>query len=87
MSADFLPKGPAASMVCNARIGRSIIQRRHVQALVAGTRAERSMVLRRAFASAAGAVAKYAAPARVDKLVAEAVAVFTEPGVLTRQYS
>ncbi|KAK9850611.1 hypothetical protein WJX84_005115 [Apatococcus fuscideae] len=51
-----------------------------ITALVAGTRAERSMVLRRAFASAAGAVAKYAAPARVDKLVAEAVAVFTEPG-------
>ena len=51
-----------------------------VQALVAGARAERSMVLRRAFASAAGAVAKHAAPARVDQLVSEAVTLFTEPG-------
>lgn len=51
-----------------------------VQALVAGTRAERSMVLRRAFASAAGAVAKHAAPARIDQLVSEAVTLFTEPG-------
>ena len=51
-----------------------------MQALITGARADRSTALRKAFASAAGAVAKYAAPARADQMVSEAVALFKDPG-------
>ena len=50
------------------------------QALVGAARVEKSSAVRRAYASSAATVARNAPDARVGKLVAEAVEMYTEPG-------
>lgn len=50
------------------------------QALVGAARGEHSGAVRRAYAVAAAALARQAPEARVAKLVAEAVEIYTEPG-------
>jgi hypothetical protein len=50
------------------------------QALVGAARGEPSGAVRRAYAAAAAALARQAPEARVAKLVAEAVGLYTEPG-------
>ena len=49
-----------------------------LQALVGAARAEPNGTVRRAYASATAAVVKYAPDARVGKLVAEAIEIYTE---------
>jgi len=48
------------------------------QALVGAARSEPNGTVRRAYASATAAVVKYAPDARVGKLVAEAIEIYTE---------
>lgn len=50
------------------------------QVLVGAARTERSGTAQRAFAAAAAAVARYAPDGRVEKLLAEAAAMHSEPG-------
>lgn len=53
------------------------------QALVGAAVGERSGAVRRAYATAAAALARQAPEAQVAKLVAEAVALYTDPGAAT----
>ena len=52
-----------------------------LQALVGAAKGERSGGVRRAYASTAAQVAKFAPEPRVAKLVADAVELFHDPGV------
>lgn len=56
------------------------MRRVDVQALMGAARSERSTAVKRSYAQAFAAVVKYAAEARVAKVVAEAAALYSEPG-------
>ena len=62
---------PAAAKACTCL---------RAQALVGAARGEHSGAVRRAYAVAVAALARQAPEARVAKLVAEAVELYTEPG-------
>ncbi len=51
-----------------------------LQALVGAARSERSTAVKRSYAQAAAAVIKYAPEARAAKVVAEAAALYSDPG-------
>ena len=52
-----------------------------LQALVGAAQAEKSTTVQRSYAQAAATVAKHTSEARLAKLVQEAVALYTNPGV------
>ena len=52
-----------------------------MQALLTAAKAEKSSTVQKAYAQAAATVCKYAAEARVAKLVEEAVQLFNDPGM------
>lgn len=52
-----------------------------VQALVGAAQAEKSLTVQRSYAQAAATVAKHASEARLAKLVEDAVALYTTPGM------
>ncbi|KAK9810293.1 hypothetical protein WJX72_008148 [[Myrmecia] bisecta] len=57
-----------------------------IKALLGAARAERSSAVKRAYASSAASVAKYATDARVGKMVSEAVELYSDPGDMESRY-